>query len=69
MTPLLRTESCLRILLVLLVVAAALAGGCVDVKVDREAVKVSRWLGPADGESSQPDDAQLPVALHDDEAR
>jgi hypothetical protein len=71
MTRLLRTESCVRITLALLLLAAALAGGCVDVKVDREAVRVSRLFETGHEEPAQAGDPQLPVALYDrsDEAR
>jgi hypothetical protein len=62
MTRLLRTESCVRMVLVALLLAAALAGGCVDVKVDREAVRVGRLLG-TDNEANRPSDPQLPVTL------
>ncbi|MGC9455043.1 MAG: hypothetical protein ACP5HU_09285 [Phycisphaerae bacterium] len=57
----------LTALLISLSVLTTLAGGCIDIKVDRDAVQVGRFLGPSENDDAR-DATQLPATERGDEA-
>ncbi|MFP3937388.1 MAG: hypothetical protein ACLFVW_03530 [Phycisphaerae bacterium] len=60
-------KSLLKAVLISLSVLAASVGGCVDLKVDRDAVRVGRFLEPSERQEAR-SDTQLPASDHGDEA-